>query len=98
MTIEEVVVLLGMAVILGVISQKLLGYRLGGLVISMVLGFIGAFVGREIGHHVPLSIRFNLQVGDTHFPVLWSFVGALLATFIAGMIARSASKQKKEKK
>ena len=98
MTIEEVVVLLVMAVILGVISQKLLGYRLGGLVISMVLGFIGAFVGREIGNHVPVAIRFNLVIGNTHFPVLWSFLGCLLVTFIVGMIARSASKQDKKKK
>jgi uncharacterized membrane protein YeaQ/YmgE (transglycosylase-associated protein family) len=98
MTIEEVAVLVVMAVVLGVVSQKLLGYRLGGLAISMILGFIGAFVGREIGNHVPLSIRFNLQVGDTHFPVLWSFVGALGATFVAGLIAKSAAKSDPKKK
>jgi len=98
MTVLELVILIVMAAVLGVISQRLLGYKLGGLIISILLGFIGAFVGREVGHHFPLGIQFNLQIGDVSFPVFWSLVGALLATFLAGVFAKSASKHEKKKK
>jgi uncharacterized membrane protein YeaQ/YmgE (transglycosylase-associated protein family) len=97
MTLEEVVILIVMAAVLGILSQRLLGYKLGGLVISIVLGFIGAFLGRLIGQHVPVGFRFHLQIGDTSFPVLWSLLGCLAATFVAGFIAKSASKQQKKK-
>lgn len=98
MTLLEVVVLIVMAAILGVISQKLLGYRLGGLIISIILGFIGAFAGREVGRHIPLGIQFNLQIGDVSFPVFWALAGALLATFVAGVFAKSAANSQKKKK
>jgi uncharacterized membrane protein YeaQ/YmgE (transglycosylase-associated protein family) len=97
MTLLEILLLIAMAAVLGLLSQRLLGYKLGGLVVSILLGFIGAFAGREVGHHFPLGIQFNLQIGDVSFPVFWSLVGALLATFLAGLFAKSASRHQKKK-
>ena len=97
MTIEEILVLVVMAAVLGVLSQRVLGTKLGGLIVSIVLGIIGAFVGRMIGHHIPMTIRFNLEIGDARFPVLWSLFGALVTTFLVGLVAKSASKREKKK-
>jgi uncharacterized membrane protein YeaQ/YmgE (transglycosylase-associated protein family) len=98
-TIEEILVLILLAAALGVYCQRLLGYKLGGLVVSIILGFVGGFLGSLIGHRYgpPLGIRFNVELGDAKFPVVWTLFGALVATFVAGLIARSAGKQKKKK-
>ena len=97
MTIGEFIILLVMAAVLGVLCQRLLGYKLGGMFVSIFLGFIGAYVGKEMTTWFHLPIIFDVHIGDRHFPVIWSLFGCLVVTFIVGFIARRASKQKKKK-
>jgi uncharacterized membrane protein YeaQ/YmgE (transglycosylase-associated protein family) len=47
MTILEFLILLVIAAICGAIGQAIAGYTLGGMVITTVVGFIGAFVGHR---------------------------------------------------
>lgn len=98
MTIVEFLILLGMAGILGVLSQRLLGTKLGGMFVAIFLGFIGAYLGREMAGWFHLPIIFDLRIGDHSFPILWSLLGCLIVTVIVGFIARGAKKQDKKKK
>jgi uncharacterized membrane protein YeaQ/YmgE (transglycosylase-associated protein family) len=98
MTALEFVILLVMAAVLGILSQRLLGYKLGGLFVSIILGFLGGLVGKLMYGWFSLPIIFSVQIGSESFPVLWSLVGALLVTFLFGLVARSASKEQKKKK
>lgn len=97
MTIGEFIILLLMSALLGILSQRLLGYKLGGMFISIFLGFIGAYVGKEMTAWFHLPVIFNVQIGDRSFPVIWSLFGCLVVTFVVGFIAKRASKQKKKK-
>ena len=97
MTIGEFLILLVMAAVLGVLSQRVLGYQLGGMVVSIILGFIGAFVGKEMAGWFHLPVIFDVTIGDRRFPVIWSLFGCLVVTFVVGFIAKRASKQKKKK-
>jgi len=53
MTVLQFVLLLLVAAICGAIGQTLAGYSLGGCLVSIVVGFIGAVVGvwlaRQLG-------------------------------------------------
>ena len=98
MTIVEFLILLGMAAILGLISQRLLGTKLGGLFVAIFLGFIGAYVGKEMAGWFHLPIIFDIHIGEHHFPVIWSLLGCLIVTVVVGFIAKGAKKQDKKKK
>jgi uncharacterized membrane protein YeaQ/YmgE (transglycosylase-associated protein family) len=97
MTFLEFLVLLAMAAVVGILTQKMLGYKLGGLFVSIFLGFLGAYLGKELDTWVTLPINFDVHIGGRRFPVIWSFFGCLLVTFIVGFIARRASKHEKKK-
>ena len=82
---------------LGILSQRILGFKLGGLFVSIFIGFIGAVLGREMVHWFSLPEWIHLTVGGRSFPVMWCTVGALIATLIVGMIARGGARKEKRK-
>lgn len=98
MTALEFIILLVVAAVLGVLSQRLLGYKLGGLFVSIILGFLGGLVGKLMYGWFHLPLIFSVHIGSESFPVVWSLAGALLVTFLFGLVAKSASKEQKKKK
>jgi len=82
---------------LGILAQRILHLKLGGLFASTFLGFVGAYLGKELAHWLGLpdwGIGINLH--HHYFPLVWSVLGAVLATVIVACIAKGASKQKKK--
>lgn len=88
MSLLGLIILLVIAAVAGSIGQALAGYSIGGCLISMVVGYIGAFLGlwlaRQIGLPEPLPIRIQ---GET-FPLLWAIVGSALLSLVLGLISR----------
>ncbi len=88
MSLLGLVILLVIAAIAGSVGQALAGYSVGGCLISMVVGYIGAFLGlwlsRQLGLPEPLPIRIQ---GET-FPLLWAIVGSALLSLALGLISR----------
>jgi uncharacterized membrane protein YeaQ/YmgE (transglycosylase-associated protein family) len=78
MTPLEIVILLVVAAICGLLGQAITGYSHGGLLVSIVLGFIGAVIGYWIARTAHLPELINLQIGDVTFPVVWSIIGCAL--------------------
>lgn len=72
------VILAVIAGICGAIAQALAGYTRGGCLMSVVLGFIGAAIGRWLAAEFHLPELFPLNVGGVDFPILWSIIGAAL--------------------
>jgi uncharacterized membrane protein YeaQ/YmgE (transglycosylase-associated protein family) len=87
-TLVGLFILLVIAAIAGSLGQAISGYSIGGCLISVVVGFIGAFLGmwisRQIGLPEPLPIRID---GET-FPVMWSIIGSALFTGALGLLTR----------
>ncbi len=81
MTIWEFLILLLVAGICGAVGQAITGASRGGILVSIALGFIGALLGMWIARAMSLPELFNLQIGDTQFPIIWSIIGA--AIFVA---------------
>ena len=86
-----------MAAGMGLLSQRILGFKLGGLFVSIFIGFVGAILGREMVGWFHLHEPVHLDIEGRSFPVIWCFIGSLIATGVVGMIARSSAKRDKRK-
>ncbi len=88
MTILGFLLLLLIAAICGGIGQSLAGYDLGGCVISIVVGFIGAYLGLWLAEQMDLPRLWEVNIDGKQFPVVWSVVGSMLLALIVGLIRR----------
>ena len=88
MSITSFLLLLLVAAICGMIGQALVGYSVGGCLISAVVGFIGALFGSWLAHQFGLPEPLPVQVGSETFPVLWSIIGSALLVAILSMVNR----------
>jgi uncharacterized membrane protein YeaQ/YmgE (transglycosylase-associated protein family) len=88
MSLTGLLVLLIIAALAGSLGQALAGYSVGGCLMSILVGFIGAFLGlwfaRTLGLPEPLPISIE---GET-FPLLWSIIGSALFCVVLGFTAR----------
>lgn len=88
MTLFGFLLLLLIAAICGGIGQSLAGYSLGGCFVSIVVGFIGAYIGKwlAIKFHLPVIWSINIQ-GEV-FPIIWSIIGSAVLTFIIAFLRK----------
>jgi uncharacterized membrane protein YeaQ/YmgE (transglycosylase-associated protein family) len=87
-TIAGLVFLVVIAAICGAIGRAIAGEVRGGLIVSIVLGFIGALLGPWIAGKLGLPEPFMLRVAGESFPVLWSIIGAALFIAVIHLISR----------
>jgi uncharacterized membrane protein YeaQ/YmgE (transglycosylase-associated protein family) len=88
MSLTELIVFLVIAAICGAIGKALAGGARGGLVVSTVLGFIGALLGPWVARQLKLPEPLMIHIGGHPFPVLWSIIGAALFVAILHLISR----------
>jgi uncharacterized membrane protein YeaQ/YmgE (transglycosylase-associated protein family) len=86
MSLLELLILLIIAAICGGIGQSLAGYDLGGCFVSIVVGFIGAWIGLWIAGKLGLPEIFAIKVGGKTFPIVWAIIGSALFTFIMALL------------
>lgn len=86
MTIEQFLILIVIAAICGALGQALAGYSLGGCIISIIVGFVGAFLGMWIAGQLGLPEIFTISVGGQTFPVVWSIIGSAVLAAIVGLL------------
>jgi len=89
MTIIGFLVLLLIAAICGGIGQSLAGYNLGGCLVSIVVGFIGAYIGLWLAAKMGLPRLFEVSVDGKPFPVLWAIIGSALFTLMMALLRRA---------
>ncbi|TVP65097.1 MAG: hypothetical protein EA342_14910 [Leptolyngbya sp. LCM1.Bin17] len=89
MGLIEFLILLIVAAVCGGIGQSLAGYTTGGCLTSIVVGFIGSYLGLLIARNLGLPELFALQIGGQTFPIIWSIIGATLFTFILALLNRA---------
>jgi uncharacterized membrane protein YeaQ/YmgE (transglycosylase-associated protein family) len=87
MTLASFVVLLIIAAVCGAIGKALAGGTRGGLLVSIVLGFIGALLGPWVAAQLKLPELLMIRIGGHPFPVLWSIIGAALFVALIHLIS-----------
>ena len=84
----EIIILLIVSAVCGSIGMAIVGYSRGGCLTSIALGFIGALLGMWIAREMKLPEVFTLDVGDVHFPIVWSIIGSALFVGVLGLLTR----------
>ncbi|MGA9532086.1 MAG: GlsB/YeaQ/YmgE family stress response membrane protein [Anaerolineales bacterium] len=92
MTLIEFIILLIIAGVAGAIGQSLGGYRRGGILLAIVLGFVGAFLGTWLARNMGLPLLLEVSVGGVSFPILWAILGAALLVALVGFAGRGGGR------
>jgi uncharacterized membrane protein YeaQ/YmgE (transglycosylase-associated protein family) len=88
LSIPALLVLLIIAAICGAVGKAIAGSVRGGLLVSIVLGFIGSLLGPWVARQLHLPEPFMLNIGGQPFPILWSMIGAALFVAILHLVSR----------
>jgi uncharacterized membrane protein YeaQ/YmgE (transglycosylase-associated protein family) len=89
MSIESLLVLLLVAGICGAVGQAIAGYSMGGCLVSIGIGFIGAVVGVWLAGVLGLPEMFALNIGGRSFPLIWAMLGSALFVALISLLTRS---------
>lgn len=88
MTMLEFVVYVVIAGICGAIARAIGGRTGGGFVVSVLLGFLGAFVGTWLARMLRLPALVVVAIGSHSFPIVWSIIGACILVALAHALTR----------
>ncbi len=86
MTFLEFLLLLLIAGVCGAIGQAIAGFSLGGILVSIVVGFIGALLGSWMSGQLGLPELLTVQVGGRAFPIIWSIIGSVAFVIVVGLL------------
>lgn len=88
MTLIGFLVLLLIAAICGAIGQSIAGYDLGGCLVSIVVGFIGAYIGLWMAAKMGWPRLFEVNIEGKPFPIVWAIIGSIVFTLIMALLRR----------
>lgn len=88
MSLTGILILLLIAGIVGGLGQAISGYSFGGCLMSIVVGFIGAFVGIWLARQLGLPEVFTVNVEGESFPVVWGVIGSAILSLLLGLLTR----------
>ncbi|GAA5521872.1 GlsB/YeaQ/YmgE family stress response membrane protein [Aliifodinibius salicampi] len=86
MSLSGLLILLLIAAICGGIGQSIAGYSMGGCLVSIVVGFIGAFIGKYIAAEFGFTYIFPVEIEGETFPIIWSIIGAAVFSIVIGLV------------
>jgi uncharacterized membrane protein YeaQ/YmgE (transglycosylase-associated protein family) len=89
MTLLGFLVLLAIAAICGAIGQSLAGYDLGGCLVSIIVGFIGAYLGMWLAGKMDLPEFFTINIQGKSFPIIWAIIGSAIFTLIMALLRKT---------
>lgn len=87
-SLPALLILIVIAAICGAVGQAIAGNVRGGLIVSIVLGFIGALLGPWVAQALGLPEPLMINIGGQPFPVLWSIIGAALFVALIHLVSR----------
>lgn len=82
----EIILLLIIAGITGGIGRSIVGFKKGGCVISIVVGFIGAYIGTILAREFNFPDFLSFEIRGIQYPIIWSIVGAAVFTAVLSLI------------
>ncbi|RIK39813.1 MAG: hypothetical protein DCC55_16885 [Chloroflexi bacterium] len=88
MSLVGFLILLVIAAICGALGQAIAGYSLGGLLVSIVVGFAGAWLGTWLATQFGLPELFVITVDNQPFPIVWAVIGSAILVVIVGVLTR----------
>jgi uncharacterized membrane protein YeaQ/YmgE (transglycosylase-associated protein family) len=88
MTLEAWLVLLIVSGVCGALGSGIAGYSHGGCLGSIILGFVGAWLGLWLAREFRLPELLVWHIGRQSFPVVWSIIGSAVFVAVLGFVTR----------
>jgi uncharacterized membrane protein YeaQ/YmgE (transglycosylase-associated protein family) len=88
MTLTGILILLVIAGIVGALGQTISGYSFGGCLMSIIVGFVGAYIGVWLASQLGLPEVFAINIEGESFPIVWGIVGSAILSLILGLFTR----------
>ncbi|MDD5544434.1 MAG: GlsB/YeaQ/YmgE family stress response membrane protein [Acidobacteriia bacterium] len=88
MTLGDFIVLLIVAGLVGSIGRAIGGSTRGGCLVSIALGFVGAAIGTWLARRLGFPDILSINIGGTHFPIVWAIIGSALFVAVLGFLVR----------
>lgn len=88
MSLIEFILLLIIAAVVGAIGSRIGGSWRGGFFLLVIIGLIGALIGRWLAAQLGLPEFFAVTLGGFSIPILWAIIGAALLVLLLRLIAR----------
>ena len=77
MNLIDVLLTVLVAVICGTFAQLTSRYSKGGWIVNLGIGFLGALAGVVVSRSLNARVIYDLTVGTTSFPVIYSIIGSV---------------------
>jgi uncharacterized membrane protein YeaQ/YmgE (transglycosylase-associated protein family) len=87
LTLGELLLIILIAAVVGAIGRHIAGGPRGGLLLSIVVGFIGALLGPWLAHQLHLAEPLIIRVDGHPFGILWSIIGAALFVALIHLVS-----------
>jgi uncharacterized membrane protein YeaQ/YmgE (transglycosylase-associated protein family) len=87
-TLLGLLLLVLIAAVCGILGQMLAGYSFGGIIVSVLVGFAGAWIGWWIARNFDLPALFTIDVDGRTFPVVWAIIGSAVLAALFGALSR----------
>jgi uncharacterized membrane protein YeaQ/YmgE (transglycosylase-associated protein family) len=87
-TLIEVLVWLVVAAICGAIGAAIVGYSPGGLLASIGVGLLGAFIGDWVGRALQLPSLLVFSFGGVTIELLWTILGSVILVALVALFRR----------
>jgi uncharacterized membrane protein YeaQ/YmgE (transglycosylase-associated protein family) len=94
MSLIGFLVLLVIAAVAGAIGQAIAGYSVGGCLSSLVIGFVGAYLGSWLAGQLGLPPIFTVMIDGQPFPLVWAIVGSAILALIVGSLSRGRRRRR----
>jgi uncharacterized membrane protein YeaQ/YmgE (transglycosylase-associated protein family) len=88
MTLVEFVTYLIIAGVCGAVSRAIAGGTSGGFVVSVLVGFLGAFVGTWLARMFRFPPLVVVSIGGHPFPIVWSIIGGMVLVAFTHAVTR----------
>jgi uncharacterized membrane protein YeaQ/YmgE (transglycosylase-associated protein family) len=92
-SLVEILVWLIVAAICGAIGSAIVGYSPGGLLASIGVGLVGAFIGSWLARSFGLPALLTLSFGDVQVELVWTIVGSIILVGLVALLRGSGRRR-----
>ena len=94
MDLLQLLTLLVIAGICGAIAQWIIAFSPGNLLVSIIVGVIGAYLGTALANLLRIpNLVPPLVIGNQPFNLLWALLGSLLLLYLLKLLRNSGRAQ-----
>ena len=88
MSLLNFLILLVVAAVCGSVGMSIAGFSRGGCLASLVVGFVGAYLGTWLAGQLGLPTMLVLDIGGQPFPLIWAVIGSIIFAAVLGLLFR----------